>query len=91
MIVKNEAHIITKTFDNLFSYLHFDYWVISDTGSSDNTKQLIIDYFKMKNIPGELLEHEWSDFGTNRTLALQCAYNKSDYLLIFDADDSIHG
>jgi len=91
MIVKDEEHIITKTFDNLFSYLHFDYWVISDTGSSDNTKQVIIDYFKMKNIPGELVEHKWSDFGTNRTLALQSAFNKSDYLFIFDADDSIHG
>ena len=82
MIVKDEEHVITKTFDNLFSFLHFDYWVISDTGSSDNTKQIIIDYFKMKNIPGELVEHEWSDFGTNRSLALQAAYNKSDYLLI---------
>jgi|UniRef100_A0A6C0CX56 GR25 family glycosyltransferase involved in LPS biosynthesis len=91
MIVKNEAHIITKTFDNLFKFIHFDYWVISDTGSTDNTKQIIHDYFKMKNIPGELVEHEWSDFGTNRTLALQSAYNKSDYLFIFDADDSIHG
>jgi len=31
MIVKNEEHVITKTFDNLFSFLHFYYWVISYT------------------------------------------------------------
>jgi len=48
MIVKNEAHIITKTFDNLFKFIHFDYWVISDTGSTDNTKQIIHDYFKIE-------------------------------------------
>ena len=91
MIVKNEAHIIQETFDNLFSYLPIDYWVISDTGSTDNTKDLIKDYFKNKNIPGELVEHEWRDFGYNRSKALECAYNKTDYLLIFDADDKICG
>ena len=41
MIVKNEAHIIQETFDNLLKYLPIDYWVISDTGSTDNTKDLI--------------------------------------------------
>ena len=91
MIVKNEAHIIQETFDNLLKYLPIDYWVISDTGSTDNTKDLIKTYFKKKNIPGELVEHEWRDFGYNRSKALECAYNKSDYLLIFDADDKICG
>lgn len=91
MIVKNESHVILNTLDNLLSYITFDYWVISDTGSTDNTKELIIEYFKEKNIQGELVEHEWQDFGYNRTKALESAYNKTDYLLIFDADDSIHG
>ncbi len=91
MIVKNEAHVIIKTLTNLCSHLQFSYWVISDTGSTDNTKELIIDFFKEKNICGELLEHEWTDFGHNRSLALECAYNKTDLLFIFDADDEING
>jgi len=91
MIVKNESHVIIKTFDNILSNINLDYWVISDTGSTDNTKELIIDYFKKKKIPGELVEHKWEDFGYNRTKALECAYNKTDYLFIFDADDSIIG
>jgi hypothetical protein len=91
MIVKDESHIILNTLDNLLSYIPFDYWVISDTGSTDNTKELIIKYFSEKSIPGELVEHEWKDFGHNRTKALECAYDKSDYLLIFDADDTING
>ena len=91
MIVKNEAHIIKETFDNILKYIPLSYWVISDTGSTDGTQQVIKDYFKSKNIDGELFEDEWRDFGYNRTLALQHANKKTDYLFIFDADDSIHG
>ena len=91
MIVKNEAHIIIDTLKNICSYFQFDYWVISDTGSTDNTKELILTFFEELYIPGELVEHPWVDFGYNRTKALESAYNKTDYLLIFDADDSIVG
>ena len=91
MIVKNEAHIIRETFDNILKYIPLSYWVISDTGSTDGTQQIIKDYFKSRNINGELFHDEWRDFGYNRTLALQHANKKTDYLFIFDADDSIHG
>jgi GR25 family glycosyltransferase involved in LPS biosynthesis len=91
MIVKNESHVIIQTLTNLCSHIDFSYWVICDTGSTDNTKELICDFFKGKNIKGEIFQHEWKDFGHNRSLALQCAYNKSDLLFIFDADDSIVG
>lgn len=91
MIVKDEEHVILNTLNNLCKNIPFDYWVICDTGSTDNTKQVISDYFSHKNIPGELIEHAWENFGYNRTLAIQAAFNKSDYLFIFDADDSIHG
>ena len=56
--------------------LDFSYWVISDTGSTDNTKEIIKTFFKNLNIPGELVEHEWRDFGYNRTKALESGYNK---------------
>jgi len=63
MIVKNEAHVITNTFNNILEKIKLDYWVISDTGSTDNTQNIIINYFKEKNIPGELVHHDWKDFG----------------------------
>lgn len=91
MIVKNEAHIIVQTLKNLCDYFKFDYWVISDTGSTDSTKELIKTFFEEMYIPGEIVEHKWEDFGYNRTKALEAAYNKTDYLLIFDADDSVVG
>ena len=89
MIVKNEAKIIKETLMNIYKYI--DYWVISDTGSNDNTVEIIKNTFNELNIPGEIFHDEWEDFGTNRTKALQHAFNKCDYIMIFDADDLIIG
>jgi len=91
MIVKDEEHIIKETLEKLVKQITFSYWVICDTGSTDKTREIITEFFKEKGIPGELLQHEWKDFGHNRTLALQGAYKKADYIFIFDADDTIHG
>jgi len=91
MIVKNESHVIEETLEQLHKIFKFDYWVISDTGSTDNTKELITSFFKEKQVLGELVENEWKGFGPSRTDALIAAYNKTDYLFIFDADDRIEG
>jgi len=91
MIVKNESAIIQKTLINLSSYFSFQYWVICDTGSTDGTQDIIETFFAERGIPGELHNCPWVDFGHNRTEALQLAYNKTDYLLIFDADDEMSG
>lgn len=91
MIVKNESHIIESTLENICTHMPISYWVISDTGSTDDTKYIIQTFFTNKNIPGELVEHEWKDFAYNRTKALECAFDKTDYVFIFDADDSIEG
>ena len=89
MIVKNEAHIITETLTNILKYI--DYWVISDTGSTDGTQDIIKNFFKENGIPGELVEHEWQNFGYNRTKAFEAAFNKSEYVWVIDADDLIVG
>jgi len=89
MIVKDESHIIEQTLTILSKYIH--YWVITDTGSSDNTIEIINNFFKKSNIPGELYEDKWEDFGTNRTKSLERAYKKCDYIWVFDADDLIVG
>ncbi len=91
MIVKNESHIIENTLEKLCKKINFDYWVICDTGSTDNTPQIITNFFEKMDIKGELYYDEWTDFAHNRTLALERAYGKTDLLLIFDADDEIVG
>jgi beta-1,4-mannosyl-glycoprotein beta-1,4-N-acetylglucosaminyltransferase len=91
MIVKNESHIIKDKLTKLLQKIKFDYWVISDTGSTDETIEIITDFFKEVGIPGELYEDDWVDFSHNRNRALEYAFGKSKYLLVFDADDEICG
>jgi FkbM family methyltransferase len=93
MIVKDEAHIIRRTLEMLCSKFRFDHWVICDTGSTDSTREIIQDFFSQPhvNIAGELYCDEWVNFAHNRTLALNRARGKTDLLLVFDADDDIHG
>ena len=91
MIVKNESHIIANTLEHLWKYIKFDTWFISDTGSTDETKEIIIDFFSKKGVKGTLQEEPWCDFGYNRTKAFEGAYKKADYAFVWDADDEIHG
>ena len=91
MIVKNESHIIESTLKNILEHIKINYWVISDTGSTDNTVEIIQNFFKDRGISGEIFHDTWKDFGNNRTKALEHAFDKTDYLFIFDADDLIHG
>jgi glycosyltransferase involved in cell wall biosynthesis len=82
MIVRNEGATITRCLQAVRD--HIDYWVIVDTGSTDDTKARIRDL--LAGIPGELHERAWVDFGHNRTEALRLAEGKADYLLLCDAD-----
>lgn len=83
MIVKDEAPVIERC---LFALKpHIDFWVIVDTGSTDGTQDLIRRY--LADIPGELHERPWVDFGHNRTEAIRLARGKADYILIMDADN----
>lgn len=91
MIVRNEVHIIEETLKNVCNHFPIARWVISDTGSSDGTQDIIKKTFSRLGIPGELRQDEWQDFSHNRNEALQSCLGKSEYILFFDADDSIEG
>lgn len=85
MIVRNEAEVIGRLGASLEGLI--DSWVICDTGSTDGTPEVVSKVFG--HLPGALYRDEWRDFGTNRTLMLERARGKADYLLILDADQSI--
>jgi hypothetical protein len=84
MIVKNEAHVIRRCLDSVRAYV--SHWVIVDTGSSDDTQGIVRSHFH--DIPGELHERPWRDFGTNRSEAIALARGRSDYILVMDADNA---
>jgi len=84
MIVKNESQIITRLFDSVLPII--DCYCICDTGSTDNTKELIKSYFESKNIPGKIIDEPFKNFAHNRNIALQNCLYMSDYVLLLDAD-----
>ncbi len=83
MIVKNEAKVIRRSLSSVKRKI--DYWVIVDTGSTDSTKEIILE--ELKDIPGELHERPWVNFEHNRNEALDLAIDKASYLLFIDADE----
>lgn len=89
MIVKNESHIILECLNSIYKYI--DYWVIVDTGSTDGTQDIIKNFFAEKNIPGELHQSTWVNFGHNRSEALALCDGKADYMWMIDADDYVEG
>jgi glycosyltransferase involved in cell wall biosynthesis len=82
MIVRNEGAVLARCLRSVKPLL--SYWVICDTGSSDNTRDVI--RAELAGVPGELHEDAWVNFGHNRTLSLQRARGKADYHLLLDAD-----
>jgi tetratricopeptide (TPR) repeat protein len=64
-----------------------DFYCICDTGSTDDTVNIITDFFKEHNIDGKITYEPFKDFAYNRTYSLQqCADLDADYLLLLDAD-----
>ncbi len=83
MIVKDESPVIERCLASVKPII--DTWVIVDTGSTDGTQEIVKNF--MKDMPGELHERPWINFGHNRNEALQLAKGKADYVLIIDADE----
>lgn len=82
MIVKNESKVIERCLNAAKEVI--DTWVITDTGSTDGTQDMI--RLALDGIPGELHEEPWVNFGHNRTRNIERARGKADYLLLVDAD-----
>ncbi|MGW8955700.1 glycosyltransferase [Streptomyces sp. NPDC055709] len=82
MIVKNESRVIERCLESVRNLITT--WVISDTGSTDGTQDLIRSV--LKGIPGDLYEEPWVNFGHNRSLNIAHARGKAAYVLLMDAD-----
>lgn len=87
MIVKNENTIITRCLDSIKSFT--DYLFICDTGSTDNTIQIITDWIQLNNIIGTIDKEPFVNFGYNRTKCIQMAqqvFKTCSYFFLIDAD-----
>jgi tetratricopeptide (TPR) repeat protein len=83
-IVRQEAKVIARLIDSCKSFI--DYYVIIDTGSTDETLKIIVEKMEKAGIKGELHSRPWVNFGANRSELMDLAFGKSDYLLLADAD-----
>jgi len=80
MIVKNEEDVIARCLNSVYDLV--DEIVIVDTGSTDNTKEIV------KSYTNKIYDFEWiDDFASARNYS----YSKAtmDYILWLDADDVI--
>jgi tetratricopeptide (TPR) repeat protein len=86
MIVKNESKVILRLLNSVLPII--DSYCICDTGSTDNTIEIIETFFKENNIEGRIVNEPFQDFGYNRTIALNSCIGlpNADYLLLLDAD-----
>jgi glycosyltransferase involved in cell wall biosynthesis len=94
MIVRNESGTLPRLFASLAGTI--DYYVISDTGSEDNTIEVIHALGQQYGIPGEVVSHAWVDFAYNRNLALGDALDSRragrhhcQWLMLIDADEEL--
>lgn len=87
MIVKNEGANIERCLVAAAPVISA--WVICDTGSTDDTAELVEKIFRERGIPGELHHFPFANFEQARNEALDRARRSPlafDYLLLADAD-----
>ena len=84
MIVKNESKIIQRLIQSVLPII--DTYCICDTGSTDNTIELITTTMKAAGKPGLVFTVPFKNFGYNRSIALDRANEWGTYALLLDAD-----
>jgi len=87
IMVKNEENTIIDTLISIQNYIQS--LIIYDTGSTDNTIQIIKDFCNNNNIELKLKEEDFVNFEISRNCALEFAetFKNIDYLLLLDAND----
>ena len=87
MIVKNESKIIERCLNSVKPLI--DYVCIVDTGSTDDTIDVINNWMKSNDIEGKVIFEPWKNFAYNRSFAMEKIREKKyiEYVLMIDADE----
>lgn len=92
-MIKNESRIIQRSIIAALNIV--DAVCICDTGSTDNTVDLLEEFYKTLSIPAKTYHHEWKHFGHNRSLSFLSAVDfckslgwdeENTYAILLDAD-----
>jgi len=87
MIVKNSGDLLNKCLESVKDYI--DYWTIVDTGSIDNTVDIIQN--QLSQIPGKLHFQPFIDFSTTRNKAFELSSKQCKYQLVLDDSYVVYG
>ncbi len=79
MIVRDESSIITRALESVKNLITSYY--IMDTGSKDNTIEIIREWMLRNLIPGEVCQAEWKNFGYNKSLLLKQAREHFNFFI----------
>jgi tetratricopeptide (TPR) repeat protein len=88
MIVRDEEDWLSPCLDSALA-LGVNYWLIADTGSTDGTRELVLE--RLGHLDGELIEIPWQGYGHGRSEVLRRARGKADLILMLDADMTVTG
>ena len=89
IMVKNESLRLMVTLDSLVGLV--DSIVVYDTGSTDNTLEILRKFSEDTGIMLRLLEGHFVDFSTSRNTMLDFAdtFDDIDYLMFLDCNDEL--
>eukprot|EP01099_Mayorella_cantabrigiensis_P004833 TRINITY_DN3702_c0_g1_i1.p1 TRINITY_DN3702_c0_g1~~TRINITY_DN3702_c0_g1_i1.p1 ORF type:complete len:447 (-),score=85.62 TRINITY_DN3702_c0_g1_i1:90-1430(-) len=85
MIVKNEARGMKETIASFRDYI--DHWTILDTGSTDQTREIIRE--ELKGVPGNLFEEPFVDFSSTKNRALELHGTSTVFTIFLHGDEVI--
>lgn len=90
MIVRDEAHVIERCLSSVVNVISS--YLICDTGSLDNTPEIIENFMESHGIPGQVIYKKWKNFGYNKSYLIRRAYEDNlslgaKYLIWLDADE----
>ena len=90
MMVKNEQNRIHVSLDSVKDYV--DCYIIYDTGSTDQTVDIIKNHCEKHKINLYMIQGEFVNFSVSRNISLDYADTKEvHYLLLLDCNDELQG
>lgn len=92
MMIKNEHKRIEVSLESVRDIV--DCIVILDTGSEDNTVEIVRNYCEKNNKKLHFIQQSFPapfNFSTARNVVLDFAEDKADYLLLLDCNDELRG
>lgn len=96
VIMKDEEKVLLRMLNSVYKII--DYYVVVDTGSTDNSRKIVKDFFDSKGIPGEVLDfpyetpwngEEMLDQWRNYSLNKLRESGKVDYGFWIDCDEQL--